>query len=423
MTILAYKILVIDMLYNSKLIKIALTIRLIFLCIIKKEICARKQSANLLNSVRNIDNRLLHTVVTNKVHSLIDKFKYDSPINSGNIGSQNLTLASTIIVKRPSIGMKGVIFFATESDFQALAFSGRLSNVMEEYYCVVASAWSPPAYDKFIDVIGFSKDPVFVLISNWRDLEYYSNLQPFICPLPVFVCDWLKPSLFHPRPAIERDIDIVMVAGWGQYKRHWLLFKALKDMPRNLKVVLIGANNEGRTVTDVKEEAYSFGVKQDIQFLSNLPVDEVHKYQGRSKISAQLSRREGSCIAVTEALMSGTPVGMMSDAHVGSKRHINSETGVLLDSRNIGRQMNKFLDEFEQYNSRDWAEKSISYTQSITTVNTILKNYCQDSKIFWGDSLTPVYWNYFKFWYEDGYSDFGKESNDVFFDKHGIVLK
>ena len=37
-----------------------------------------------------------------------------------------------------------------------------------------------------------------------------------------------------------------MLANFGEYKRHWELFKAMRRMPKDLKIVLIGTHNGNR---------------------------------------------------------------------------------------------------------------------------------------------------------------------------------
>ncbi len=98
-----------------------------------------------------------------------------------------------------------------------------------------------------MDSVGKFQDPLFVVISNWADVDYYRYLSPWVRPIPVLTSDFLNPDIFSPKDARERDIDIIMVAGWGRYKRHWLLFEALRNMRPDLRVVMVGANNQGRT--------------------------------------------------------------------------------------------------------------------------------------------------------------------------------
>jgi hypothetical protein len=306
-----------------------------------------------------------------------------------------LELSSTTILKVPAHNEKGVLFVATEGDLVVLLRHPKLSAITSSYLIVVASAWSPPDFAKYVETIGRFQDPLFVVISNWADLEYYRYLSPWVQPIPVLTSDFLNPDLFAPKDARERDIDIIMVAGWGRYKRHWLLFEALRKMPSSLRVVLVGANNQQRTVEDVKKLAVAFGVKQDLEFLSGIPVSEVHALQCRARISAQFSSREGACVAIAESLMANTPVAMMRDAHVGAKKHINDRTGVLCSQCSIGKQLSDFLDSSDSFSARAWAVANISSDKSHRVLNDHLKTYVTDSGSRWSTDIARFYWNYF----------------------------
>ena len=42
---------------------------------------------------------------------------------------------------------------------------------------------------------------------------------------------------FQPRPFTAKDIDIVVVANFGQFKRHHALFQALREWPASLRAL------------------------------------------------------------------------------------------------------------------------------------------------------------------------------------------
>ena len=382
----------------------------------------------LLNIIRLSKSIYLRRILAPEIEqnvSIIANERKDFELKS-NLKStlqRKTVLSSSIILKEPRANEKGIIFIATEGDFIKLISTGDLGCVFNKYLCVLASAWSPPDFRKYAEVIGKSSDPLFVVISNWEDMDYFSFLHPWVQPVPILTCDWLNPSLFFPRPADDRDIDIIMVAGWGKYKRHWLLFKALRDMSPQLRVVLIGADSQGRTVDDVKKEAHVFRIKQHVDFMTNLPVHEVNMLQGQSKIAAQLSIREGACVAVTEAFMANTPVCMMEDAHVGSKRHINKETGILLTYSFLGRQLSNFLSSYASFKPREWALREISYSRSCLMLNNILKIYSLNRGQKWQKDIAPFYWDYFKANYALESDKVGLKEEIIKFDKlHNISV-
>jgi len=164
-------------------------------------------------------------------------------------------------------------------------------------------------------------------------------------------------------------------------------------MRKDLNVVLIGRTGV-RGKADILSEARAFGVKQEITFLNNLEIDEVMRYQCNSKISLALSKREGSCVAVTESLFADTPVGVMDDAHIGSKAYINEYTGQILVPERMPYMLGRMLETSGEFSARDWAKSNISAGSSSEKLNLILKNQSQKNGTPWTRDITPMCWRY-----------------------------
>ena len=310
--------------------------------------------------------------------------------------ARGVTVRSVLLLKPAGPGgEKGVLFAGNEIPWPDLADAARRTPLLERYDLVALSAWSPPKYEKLAQFIGTSRDPVLVGISNPDDMTGYALLAPAIVPIPLMASDWLNPEDFSPRPRSERDIDILMVAGWGRYKRHWLLFQALRDLPHTLNVVLIGRASGGRTVDHVRAEARMFDVRQDLTYLTDVPIHEVYAYQGRARVSVILSGREGACVAVTESFFADTPVAVMSDAHIGSKVHINAETGMLLSRDGLGRQVARFLEASDAFRPRAWAIANISCERSSARLNELLRQRAIGAGRPWTADLAPLFRRYF----------------------------
>jgi hypothetical protein len=64
-----------------------------------------------------------------------------------------------------------------------------------------------------------------------------------------------------------------MVANFSLFKRHWLLFRALRRMRRDLRVTLIGIPLPGRGERELRAEARAFGVAQDLEILTNANIE------------------------------------------------------------------------------------------------------------------------------------------------------
>ena len=312
----------------------------------------------------------------------------------GEIGLQT-ALSTTLVLKAPGEnGEKGVLYSSFEYNWMRLIASHDARAVLSDYLLVGASSWSPTDFAALANLAGLSSDPAFIGVSNLADMDAYAVMRPAIEPLPILASDWVNPDLYQPKPHADREIDILMVAHWGRFKRHWLLWEALRGMPRNLRVVLVGRNLPGRTENELRAEARSFGVRQDLECEINVPPQRVAELQCDARTSAIFSFREGSCVSTAESLFANSPVAMMQDAHVGSKAYINPRTGALFTRDRLSDQMTRFLEESSAYSPREWAVENISCHATSARLNRTLRDYSLGAGLPWTSDIAPLSWRY-----------------------------
>lgn len=312
----------------------------------------------------------------------------------GNIGKES-ELTTSLLLKEPGEnGEKGVLYCSFEYNWMKLLASPSAKRFFEDYLLVGASSWSPLDHAVLASLQGASDDPAFIGISNPSDDAQYSLWAPSVFALPIMASDWTDPAMFAPLPSEERTTDIVMVAHFARWKRHWLLFEALSKMPRDLRVVLIGRNAPGRTEEDLRREARAFGVRQELEIRRNLEIHEVAEEQCKARLSLAFSKREGSCVAVAESLFADTPVAMMEDAHIGSRAYINAATGRLLRRSGLHRQLQEMLEARPDFAPREWAMANISAHDTSVRLNDILKNHCRKRGKPWTRDIAPMCWRY-----------------------------
>jgi glycosyltransferase involved in cell wall biosynthesis len=312
----------------------------------------------------------------------------------GNIGIQK-ALTTSLVLKAPGPnGEKGVLYCSFEYNWMRLVAHHDAAAVLRDYYLVGATSGARNDYASMMAFAGLSEDPLFIGISNVDDLEPLGILRPVVEPVSIMAGDWINPDYFSPKPYRDRTIDILMVAAWSELKRHWLLFEALRDMPRNLRVVLVGRNDVGRTEREIKEEARAFGVQQDLELHTNLEVEEVYALQCDARISTIFTKREGSCVAVPESLFAGAPVAMMEEAYIGSKAYINHRTGILARRSGLAKQLQRFLEESERYTPREWAIQNISCFITSQRLNDLLRAQALRTGRPWTTDIAPMCWRY-----------------------------
>jgi glycosyltransferase involved in cell wall biosynthesis len=297
------------------------------------------------------------------------------------------------IVLKPWVGPreKGVVLIAFEDNWVKLLRHANLKAFAERYTLVVSPTWSPP---HSLIACGFPRaypGPIFVTLSHENDRHILPRLAPNYVPLPLYASSWINPARYRPLPRTQRDIDLIMVANFGKFKRHHLLFRAIARMPRSLRILLIGQNHDGRTIDTIRAEARCFGVAGRFEARSDLPNEGVALVLARSRVSIVLSRREGACLVVAESLFAGTPVGLLHDAGIGSRAFVNAQTGRFLFERNLGAQLTDFIGHSDDYAPRCWAEEHIACDRSSAVLNAVLKEHALKAGEEWVQDIAPMY--------------------------------
>jgi len=300
-------------------------------------------------------------------------------------------VSRTLLLKAPGPdGEKGVIFCYFEYNWlRLLTGIEDFQSFTEKYTVIYAASWSPTSYG----VLGFAASstdqPIYVQPANIADVEKLSSFHPNVRPLDTLACDWINPDFYQPRPWDERDIDILVVANWAPFKRHWELFETLCQLPDDLKIVCVGQRQSGVTLDDIRSLQKSYGVRQKIDYLESIPIEEVTQLQCRAKVSALFSRWEGGCVAVTESFAAGAVVAMREDAHIGSRAHINEANGVLFNRSNAAQRISDALRNGAALTPRKWSSETISCSQTAAKLNQSLKRDSLDAGRPWTRDIAP----------------------------------
>ena len=285
---------------------------------------------------------------------------------------------------------KGVVYAAFPYNWPRLLRAPDVKGFADRYTLVIATSFSPPHDASLYSLAAGYPGEVFSTVSNPRDPEWLHRISPKFLPLDLYASSWVLPELYRPRPHVERDIDLLMIAQFGTVKRHHALFRALRTMPRHLRVTVIGQHQDGRTEKHILRDAAAFGVADRFELLANQPYPAVADALCRSRASVVLSRREGSCVAVAESLFADAPAALYEDAAIGSKVFLNERTGRLLKHRDLGRQLTEFVAESGRYSPRAWAVEHISCYRSTERLNAALKEHARASGGEWTRDIVPM---------------------------------
>ncbi len=302
-------------------------------------------------------------------------------------------------VLKPALpgGEKGVVFISFERNWQRLMCAGAetLERLEKDYRFILAPTWSPPH-----STIGYLfprmfDSPVFSTLSNVSDLGIMPRLSSNYRLLPLYASSWVNPEIFHPLPASERDIDVIVLSNFAKYKRHHVLFRTLAKIPapQRPRVMLVGQPDGLRTGEVLLKEAADFGVRECIELRQSVSDAEVCALLCRSKCALITSRREGSCVAVVEAMMAGAPVGLLRGAAIGSAVFLNDQTGRRLDEKNLEHDLLRLIADAPSFSSREWLIKhGIECHSSTRAANAALREEALKNGEPWTQDLWTLHW-------------------------------
>ncbi len=305
-------------------------------------------------------------------------------------------LDRSIILKAPGEnGEKGVLLMTFEYNWARLllGLSEEEFRWMDERFDFVLSAsWSPTDYAVLALALSRIRGTVFVQSCNYDEIPRIESTHPRLKCLATLPCDWINPDLYSPKPAAERRTDIVMVANWGEFKRHWELFRALAKMPPSLRVTLIGQPEGGRTIGALKSLAEDFGARQELTFIESVPVSEVARQQSDAKVSVIMTRREGCCVAAVESLFAGCALAMRNDAHVGPLAYINHRTGRRLRPGLLAEDLMSLIREADRLDPRGWAVENVSGPLSRQKLDALLADQAKKEGRPWTRCIVQPQW-------------------------------
>ena len=299
------------------------------------------------------------------------------------------------LVLKPYLGERepGVVMISFEYQWNRLTQVRNLDEFARRYKLVLSPTWSPPHVPGVCLFPHVYPGRILSMISHAEDLKILPRLAPNVSVVPLYASNWVHPDLYQPVPFAQKDIDLVMIANFSEYKRHFTLFRALRDMPRSTRVVLVGRPLRDRTAEVLRQEAAAYGVADRFELLVNATDAQVNAAVAGAKVSVILSRQEGSCVAVVESMFANTPVGLFHDARIGSRAFIGPETGRFLQHENLGRQLQEFIAQAEQYSPRQWVlENGVSCFGSTETLNWALKDEALASGQEWTQDIVAHHW-------------------------------
>lgn len=304
-------------------------------------------------------------------------------------------LTRSVLLKAPANdGEKGVLLMYFEYNWARIALGlapEEFAWLDTHYDLVLCTSWSPTDYAVLGLILSKTQGPVFLQPCNYLETTKLVGFHPRMQVLDSLCCDWINPEFYTPTEA-PRDIDFLMIANWGEFKRHWDFFHALSRMPETLRIVLVGQPEGGRDAAYIRSLAHSLGVKQSLEIHQSLPIDEVTRLQSRARVALIFSRREGCCVAFVEAMFAGCSVGIRADAHVGPLAYVNQSTGLHLRPEHLPEDLMQLHEMAVTQQPAAWAREHISCFQSHTKLNRLMNQSSVERGLPWTRDLALPHW-------------------------------
>lgn len=291
------------------------------------------------------------------------------------------------IFKEASENEKGVIIVKFSELFKLMASTFDFVKLLKDYTLVIEPSWSGYCDP---DILFYSqfKENIFVLSAQADDYAFLSRLNSNLVPVNLGPCDWVDPSISEPFLSQDKTYDIVMNANWGAWKRHHVLFRAIKKMNRpDLRIALIGGSWKTRSKTEILSLANLYGLNNEISIFEHIPYENVMEITAKSKVSILLSLKEGSNRAIAESIFCNTPVIILEEHIGGITKNVVSETGIITPEKHLPEALAELLENYKSLQPRQWALENISCFISSNKLNQKIKQHQLSSGQAWHNDL------------------------------------
>jgi glycosyltransferase involved in cell wall biosynthesis len=293
-----------------------------------------------------------------------------------------------IVLKSPHGCEKGLLYVHYNHILPLVPRFFDLERIAERYHIAIEPSWSGFCD---LDVLAYCqyRFPVFVSAYEPRDAEFVRSTNSNLVPIPLSTNWWVDHRVFFPIAHAVKDIDVVMIAGWGPYKRHFRFFDALKRLRQQghrLRVMLIGYPVGSSKEMVVRQSKY-YGIRDQLEIHENVPYEGVNELVNRAKISVVWSRKEGVNRAIIEGMFAGVPAIVREGFNYGFHYpYINGQTGCFADEATLPRAMLELIERSPDMNPRAWVMEHMSCQRATQILSDCVGRWCAGNGEPWTQS-------------------------------------
>lgn len=280
-------------------------------------------------------------------------------------------------VKEPHGNEKGALIVKFTAIFAMLRTHYDLAGLLRDYYFILEPSYSGYCTPEILGFLDYKNSAVIVQAAEKMDYEFLQRLDSNLIPIEMGSSNWVDDRVFCDLK-LPKEYDCIMVALWGDIKRHYLLFDALRkiDDP-GFRVCLVG-RPWGRRLHEMEELAEFYGVRKNIDFFEKLKPHEVNVMLNKAKVNLLLTLKEGANKSIFEGFFANVP-GLVLKENVGvNKSYLNEQTGRLVPQKELAETLLWFRENYSRFRSREWALGHISPTVSKSLLEAKLKDISID---------------------------------------------
>lgn len=297
--------------------------------------------------------------------------------------------ANIIVLKSPGPNERGVIYLYYSYVYPLFMRLLDAKAVSSRYYLVLEPSWSGH-FDPNILTTTQLGTSIFVGSIEPRDADFLKAVHPNLIPVDIGGNTWVDTKVFSPIPGVEKDFDLISIAAWARYKRHWALFYAaarMRAMGCAPRLALVGYPLE-LTARDILAQARLFGIDDLVEIFEQLTPMEVNALLNRSKVHVLWSRREGTPRATIEAMAAGVPSVIRNGFNYGHHyAYINDRTGKFATEKNLPKVLIDMINNYRQYSPREYVISSMTPEASTRYLNREIRDIALSHGEVWTRDL------------------------------------
>lgn len=276
-----------------------------------------------------------------------------------------------IVVRQWTSEHKGILIIKYSYYFPIFLKFFNAELVATHYHIVLEPSWAG-YFDLSILSFCTLSQPVFVMTYEERDKKFIETLDCNLKTIDVGPNWWVDFENFKPEPLV-RDIDVIMIASWSSFKRHYFVLKAFVELKKsikdyNLKAVFVGYDGD-ISLKLVKKIVAHFDLNDNIEFYEHIPTEQVANLLKRSKVNLLWSRFEGNNRSIIEGLFCDTPVVLKKGHNFGyTYPYINSQTGLFATEAELPIVLENIINHKITFSPRNYVLRHHNYNVALQRI-------------------------------------------------------